>query len=111
MRKVIMNMKAAIMQETLSDVIQLKATSSVGVEMVRKKMEEMDKLRDELIRYVKENIAIKKALEEYIESYMCRKTRCLCDQLDRARRKDRFSVASISPEEGIRFKRSLLICL
>lgn len=55
MRKVIMNMKAAIMQETLSDVIQLKATSSVGVEMVRKKMEEMDKLRDELIRYVKEN--------------------------------------------------------
>lgn len=93
MRKVIMNMKAAIIQETLSDVIRLKATSSVGVEMVRKKMEEMDKLRDELIRYVKENIAIKKALEEYIESYMCRKTRCLCDQLDRARRNDRFSVA------------------
>lgn len=81
------------LQETLSDVIRLKATSSVGVEMVRKKMEEMDKLQDDLIRYAKENIVIKKALEEYIESYMCRKTRCLCDQLDCARRKDRFSVA------------------
>lgn len=80
------------LQETLSDVIRLKVTSSVGVEMVRKKMDEMDKLRDDLIRYVKENIAIKNALREYIDSYICRKTRCLCDQLDCTRRKDRFSV-------------------
>lgn len=80
------------MQETLSDVIRMKAASTVGMEMVRKKMADMDKLHADLIKYVKENIEIKDALKEYIDSLMCRKTRCVCDKLDCPRRNDRFSV-------------------
>lgn len=80
------------MQKTLNDVISMKATSSVCVNMVKTKMSEMAKLQKDLIQYVDENREIQKSLIEYINLYNCRKTKRLCDKMDCERRNDRFSV-------------------